>query len=214
MSITVNSGITVGAGVVLTSESVAPTGGTRFDSSYVGPYVNLINNDTTAFDFAPGTSSILTTVRLTAFNKVMISYVMNLYGGGGFSDNFVGVGNLNTALNQYLGYDTNSVGFAAYGTYFVNGTAVTTGLPTWQTAGDVIDLAVDTLHNNIWVRVNGGAWNGDPAADPAQDIGGQNLPAGLTIPALTIYGQNNSSEFTIAATATYGVPDGYTFLAS
>ena len=214
MTITINDGISIDSGVTITSEPIAPAGGTKFDSLYVGPYINLINNNTTAYNFAPGTSSVLTNTVLTEVSKVMISFVMDIYGGGGASDNFVGVGNISTTLTDYLGANANSVGLAAYGTYFVNGSATVTGLPTWQANGDIIDLAVDTLHNYLWIRVNGGVWNNHLTDNPSEDTGGLALPVGLTIPALTIYGESNASQFTIAPTSAYPIPDGYTFLGS
>ena len=49
-----------------------------------------------------------------------------------------------------------------------------TPFPSFHT-GDIVSLAIDPLNRRFWCRVNGGAWNNDPIADPENNIGGWSL---------------------------------------
>ena len=63
------------------------------------------------------------------------------------------------------------------------------------------------------MRVNGGNWNGDPAADPATNTNGMNIPGGLTAQyfAVCIGGFSGGSNIAMLLQSTYTVPAGYTF---
>jgi hypothetical protein len=71
----------------------------------------------------------------------------------------------------YPGNDAQSVGVTGDGSFYFNGAVVSSGLPTFGAPGDIIDVA---LHGGVgwWIRVNGGDWNNNPAANPATDTGG------------------------------------------
>jgi len=126
---------------------------------------------------------------------------------------FIGVGKttMNYQGSPYGGYpgnDTQSIGFNAIGEYYYNGSVVQSSLPTW-TQGDIIDIAI--AHGQYWwIRVNGGNWNNNPAANPAT------LTSGLTMNSLTNYYPalcpGYEGTMTIQNTATYEVPSGYTLL--
>ena len=75
----------------------------------------------------------------------------------------IGIANRSVNLNNFLGYDTNGIGFFQDGTLWNGGTQVGSGYPTWG-AYDVVDLAVDNAGYSMWIRVNGGDWNNNPSA--------------------------------------------------
>jgi cell division septation protein DedD len=118
-----------------------------------------------------------------------------------------------TPYGAYPGNDTQSVGFSMDGNFYFNGSIVQAfGLPTW-TSGDTIDVAVNLNNDLIWIRVNGGAWAGNPAGanDPATNQGGLSLN-GLTSFYPVLSPGNDSGRMTIQNTAIYGLPDGYQLL--
>ena len=122
----------------------------------------------------------------------------------------------NGTVNAYTGYpgtDNQSVGVDFYGSSFYNSTAQVTQLPLYSTVGDVVDMA---LHDGVgwWIRVNGGLWNNDPAANPATDAGGLSVQ-GLTAlcPAANPAGGGRADgALLLLETSTYTVPSGYTFI--
>jgi len=113
----------------------------------------------------------------------------------------------------YPGTDNQSFGVDFYGSSFYNSTAQVTNLPLYSTVGDVVDMA---LHDGVgwWIRVNGGLWNNDPAANPATDAGGLSVQ-GLTalFPAANPAGGGRADgALLLLETSTYTVPSGYTFI--
>lgn len=117
------------------------------------------------------------------------------------------------AYSGYPGTDDQSVGVDFYGSSFYNSTAQVTQLPLYSTVGDVVDMA---LHDGVgwWIRVNGGLWNNDPAANPATDAGGLSVQ-GLTalFPAANPAGGGRADgALLLLETSTYTVPSGYTFI--
>ena len=72
------------------------------------------------------------------------------------------------------------------------------------------------LHDGVgwWIRVNGGLWNNNPAADPATDAGGLSVQ-GLTalFPAANPAGGGRADgALLLLETSSYTVPSGYTFI--
>lgn len=131
----------------------------------------------------------------------------------GVGGRFIGVGLTGMdyqgdPFNGYPGNDTNSIGFSDGGNYYYNGASVQSGLPTW-TSGDTIDIAI-SAGQSWWIRVNGGNWNNNPAANPTTGANGSVLN-GLTnfYPALCpyIYGTMQILNY-----PKYGVPTDYNFL--
>jgi len=213
MALTIGSGITVGAGVTI-APSVLPTASWTWDPAYLGPVLALANNNNTVFDTNTGFTSVLGTKELSTAGLTMFSVTLNFdYDTPHALQYLLGIGNHNTDLTTGLGSDTNSFGIGTDGNIYYAGTTVGTGLSTWGTAGDVLDIAINPGSNSIWFRVNGGNWNNNPSADPATNTLGSEIPNGPYYPAVTVAGQNGPSEFTIEPVAQYGTPAGFTFLA-
>jgi hypothetical protein len=113
----------------------------------------------------------------------------------------IGIANASMALNNYVGSDTNSVAIVTSGGVLLN--AASLGAIGAFTAGDVMDVAVDTTAKKIWFRKNGGNWNNDVIANqnPALGVGGMSFSSitGPYFPATS--GQNSPNS---AVTVNFG----------
>ena len=194
--------------------SGAPSGQMSCSTIYKGVDINLSNNNQTAFQQFGYQMSVLTNTFINNNDRVMFSVLSTSLAPLTLPQSrFIGVGKttMNYQGNPYGGYpgnDTQSIGFNAIGEYYYNGSVVTSGLPTF-TEGDIIDIAI--AHGQYWwIRVNGGDWNNNPAANPSTLIGG------LTMNGLTSYYPTlcpgYEGTMTIQNTSTYEVPSGYTLL--
>ena len=194
--------------------SGAPSGQMSCSTIYKGVDINLSNNNQTAFQQFGYQMSVLTNTFINNNDRVMFSVLSTSLEPLTLPQaRFIGVGKttMNYQGNPYGGYpgnDTQSIGFNAIGEYYYNGSVVTSGLPTF-TEGDIIDIAI--AHGQYWwIRVNGGDWNNNPAANPAT------LNGGLTMNGLTSYYPalcpGYEGTMTIQNTSTYEVPSGYTLL--
>jgi hypothetical protein len=91
---------------------------------------------------------------------------------------------------------------------------VTVGTGVTFTTGDVIDIALDAGGQLIWIRDNGGNWNGSGTANPATCIGGVSISAitGPYYAAIGIKGGNVGAQVTanFGATAySFTAPAGF-----
>jgi hypothetical protein len=75
------------------------------------------------------------------------------------------------------GYSAKDWTIYSDGTIWINSTNTGT-LPIAWSNGDVVGMAVGG--GQVWLRVNGGNWNGDAAADPVAGVGGQAFDPTLT----------------------------------
>jgi hypothetical protein len=164
--------------------SGAPLGQMSCSTIYKGVDINLSNNNQTASQQFGYQMSVLTNTFTDNNDKVMFSVLSTSSEPLTLPQSrFIGVGKttMNYQGNPYGGYpgnDTQSIGFNAIGEYYYNGSVVQSGLPTW-TSGDTVDIAIS--HGQYWwIRVNGGNWNSNPAANPAT------LNGGLTMNGLTV----------------------------
>lgn len=145
-----------------TSTYPIPTGFTfidnlQFDPNYLGPGLTLSNNNKTIT--CTGNSTALTTFVLQANTKIMVS--ATLLNDQGVGDNiFFGFAKRSFNLTQKL---AASAGYADDGLFWIN-SGNYTGSSKFQT-NCIVDLAIDTANQNTWLRVNGGAWNGDPSTN-------------------------------------------------
>ena len=122
----------------------------------------------------------------------------------------IGVSQQSMNINSYVGGgDGKSLGFSSDGNYLYYGASQSSGLPTWGSVNDIVDVAVNMAAGLIYIRVNGGNWNGTRNENPASGGGSLGM-AGLTnlYPSMTPY----QGIATILETATYSVPAGFTFL--
>ena len=191
-----------------------PDDALTLSSTYKGMDLNLSNNNQTASQQFGYQMSVLAETLISGSDKVMFSVRSTSLEPLTLPQNrFIGVGKttMNYQGSPYGGYpgnDTNSIGFNAIGEYYYNGSAVSSGLPTW-TQGDVIDIAIS--HGQYWwIRVNGGNWNNNPSANPAT------LSNGLTMNSLTNYYPalcpGYEGTMTVLNYPKYGVPATYDFL--
>ena len=185
--------------------------------TYKGGDINLSNSNQTALQQFGYQQSVLGQTLINNVDKVMFSVQSNVCPGAGnpfFQSIGVGTTSMNysTQYGAYPGNDTQSVGFSMDGNFYFNGSIVQSALPTWTTT-DIIDVAVDLYNDLIWIRVNGGAWAGNPAGanDPATNQGGLSLN-GLTFFYPVLSPGNDVGQMTIQNSAIYGLPEGYQLL--
>jgi hypothetical protein len=72
----------------------------------------------------------------------------------------VGSASTSTVNGDYLGSTDQAVGIYDNGSVFTSGPSVASGYAVFETNGQIIDVAVDTVNNKMWYRVAGGAWQG------------------------------------------------------
>ena len=196
-----------------TQPSNVPDDAVTLSTTYKGTDIALSNNNQTANQIFSYAQTVLGQTLISGTDKVMFSVQYTSTNASvGVGGHFIGVGltgmNYSGPFNGYPGNDTNSIGFSDDGNYYYNGASVQSGLPTW-TSGDIIDIAI-SAGQSWWIRVNGGNWNNNPAANPTTGANGSVLN-GLTnfYPALCpyIYGTMEILNY-----PKYGVPTDYDFL--
>ena len=115
------------------------------------PWLNNTNN------------AALGSVVIAPSSKVMFSVNHSIWCGYVGADG-VGVGSSTTAYigqpNKYLGNDNQSLGIYDDGSVWTNNNTIGSGNAIFETNGQIIDVAVDTVNNKMWYRVDGGAWQG------------------------------------------------------
>jgi len=150
-----------------------------FDLNYVGDFIQLSNNNCTAAftdDSEADETTVLTNYAIKSGEKIVFSMVTIHGNYNGYTG--VGIANRQADLNDYLGTDTNSFGFWDDGRVYFDGGYVSLDLGFKQD-GSVVDVAVDKVNNLMWVRVNGGGWNGGGLENPETASGGIDI-SGLT----------------------------------
>jgi hypothetical protein len=187
-----------------------------FDPEYTG--ANLVISDRGLGVKAPssivGFPSSLTTRAINPNEKVMFSVTIDVWAPTADASS-VGIANhLFNTTTHYLGQDLLSIGFWDDGLVFVNSNS-TSGFPTFQFDGAVVDVAVDRLNNLIWIRVNGGLWNNSILANPATAMGGVDISyiTGIVYPGTSPYYYSGTEGRTsINTTAKYTVPLEFDFI--
>ena len=179
-----------------------------WDPNYAGTGIVLSSGNTVATS-GQIQSSVLGTRLITSPNKVMYSIRVNQLVTGQ-----IGFGLQDMDLNSYVGgFDAKSIGFSSDGDYLHAGTVQDSGLPTWGSVNDVVDISLDLNTGIWWIRVNGGNWNGTRNEDPSSGTGSVNS-AGLNnlYPAITPFPVNIQGQVTLLSQPIYSVPAGFTFL--
>ena len=182
--------------------------------TYKGTDIALSNNNQTAHQNFGYQQSVLGTNSIGTTDKVMFSVLCTLIEPLTLSgSHFVGIGyiTMNYQGNPYGGFpgnDINSMGYGSDGTIWYNGGVYAGGFQTW-TNNDIIDIVINNNISGMWVRVNGGNWNNDPAANPATYTNAFEIIGGPFYPALC---PAYEGTMTIQNLPTYNVPNGYTFL--
>jgi len=176
-----------------------------------GANVVLSNNDQTADQSTSSTQSVLGLFQIGAGEHATFSIRYNSTGSSALSQRVIGVGSPDMNYNgTYPGGDNQSVGFSADGNFLYSGSQVASGLTPWND-GDIIDIAVAPGGDNaIWVRVNGGNWNNNPAADPTNPLTGLAL-YGMTDLNPALCPGYNQSTMTVLNYPPFGEVSGYNF---
>lgn len=108
-------------------------------------------------------------------------------GGSTSADCAIGVVGPSPNTQHQIGYDgaVNEVGmFQNTGRIYANNVQVATAAP-FTTVGSVVGVTVNEATRQVWFRVDGSDWNGDPAADPAAGVGGITIQgSGPILPAV------------------------------
>ena len=181
--------------------------------------VTILNNNNLTATASGNTLNGYTatgTYPISPTDKVMFSMTQTTWGGSDVMA--VGLCNYNANISYYPGGDTNSIGYFDDGVVYYNDAPVVTGLPTFPDDGQIIDLAVDRNTDLMWVRVDGGYWNGNVSADPTTGTGAIEIMQGTTTdPNLYLMvdtGYDTSlGAMSINTSNSYPVPSGYTFIA-
>jgi hypothetical protein len=193
----------------------APGSKMTWSPTYKATDISLSNSNQTATQIFSYVQSVLGETLINHTDKVMFSVLFGSSNPGvGIGQHYIGIGttsmNYSGTFGSYPGNDDQSVGFSDDGNYYYNGGVAASGLPTW-TSDDVVDIAIDLqTGNKIWIRVNGGLWNGSPSESPETGIcslGMGGLDSFYSVVCPGIYG-----SMTILNTATYGVPTDFTLL--
>jgi hypothetical protein len=175
-----------------------------------------IYNSSISDAYAPGTYAALAKTAIHTGDKYMITFGLDYDAESSEPNYWLGFGSRSVNLYDYLGSNDNSVGIANTGDLNFGGTTIYTGLTSFGTVGDIIDLAIDG-NNKMWIRVNGGFWNGSPIHNPALGLNGidiSNLFGGATLyPAIALFGGSGPSVFSVYETSPYGLPSGFTQIA-
>lgn len=147
-----------------------PAGFTFLDtwiwSSYDADYVivaTTYNTDDTAYAYNfTANNAVLGSYGIAPSTKRMFSVTHTIWCGN-LSYDGVGVGSATTDYTghaKYLGNTNQSLGIYDDGGVFTDDAYVGTGYAIFETNGQIIDVAVDTVNNKMWYRVAGGAWQG------------------------------------------------------
>jgi hypothetical protein len=180
-----------------------------WDSNYVGAG-NTLSSGNTIITNTGVNSSVLGNRRITSPEKVMFSIRVNYAITGGS----IGFGLQDMDISSYVGGDdAKSIGFSNDGDYLHAGTIQDSGLPTWGSVNDVVDVALDLNVGIWWIRVNNGNWNGTRNENPAAGTGSVNSAALNNLyPAVTPFPVNIQGRVTILSEPLYSVPSGFQFL--
>jgi hypothetical protein len=130
-----------------------------FDPNYVS-LTTTYNADDTVTALTNASNAVLGSYGIAPGTKRMFSVTHTTWSGGADLDG-VGVGSATTpytGFNAYLGLDNQSLGIYDAGSVWTNNASVASGYAIFETNGQIIDVAVDTVNNKMWYRVAGGAW--------------------------------------------------------
>lgn len=121
--------------------------------------------------------------------KVYLEYTCTNLGG---ANTGCGIATGSAALAT-MGSTTVGVALVYFsGSLYFNGSQVST-LPG-VTGGSVVCVAIDVTSSLLWMRVNGGNWNGSGTANPATGVGGINIaslfPSNAVFAAVTVNATN------------------------
>lgn len=189
----------------------------QFDPNKLGPDLRLYNYNLTvtaqSLMVSDGNEpTALMTYKIEDGFKVMFSVVTDTVVPGAFTG--IGFCSPEADLTTYLGNTDYSFGFWDDGSAIGNAENIYYPPETFPLmfSGDIIDIAVDRQNYLIWIRRNGGEWNGDPVTG----TGGTDISFARgkeLYPAVSPYNNGTlSGQFLIKQLPNFTVPNGFTFV--
>ena len=134
-----------------------------YDVNYVSVSQTYNPDDTATALYGNANNAVLGSVPIVPSTKIMFSVTHTVWSGSLGYDG-VGVGSATTdyigSPNKFLGVDNQALAIYDDGSEWTNNNTIGSGNAVFQTNGQIIDVAVDTVNNKMWYRVAGGAWQG------------------------------------------------------
>jgi len=133
----------------------------QFDPNYVS-LTTTYNSDDTVTALTNANNAVLGSYGIAPSTKRMFSVTHTTWSGDTDYDG-VGVGSSTTdytGSGKFLGFDNQAVSIYDAGSVWTNNASVASGYEIFETNGQIIDVAVDTVNYKMWYRVAGGAWQG------------------------------------------------------
>jgi len=186
-----------------------------WDPTHTASDLVIQNNRILITDITSGAYSSLGLKPIVSGNKFIFSVKLIFNHDNNSQHYTVGFATHDAYLNQHIGQDQYGFGLFNTGEIYFNNNIITTGNPTWNSNGDIIDIAIDRSSEKAWFRVNGGHWNNDVSANPATDTNGFDFSSfnlGSTLyPGITIEGSTGTSEYQLIISP-YGIPSGFSII--
>jgi len=132
----------------------------RYNPSYCTVSTTTTSNDTITAILHQYNGTAYGNIPIVPGTRIMFSVIHSVWSGSADFDG-IGVGTLNATVNDYVGVDTHAIGIYDDGIIYTNNDTISASpLAIFEINGQVIDVAVDTIVNKMWYRVDGGAWQG------------------------------------------------------
>jgi len=192
-----------------TTTTAAPTNG--WDPLYKSSLITLAESNLTAEISVPGIASVLGLAIIKSGNKVMYSVKTNA------PDNvYLGIAITSLDVNSELGVDIKSIGVDNTGNVYYGGSLIDSLLGFTYMPGEAIDVAYDYDAGLMWIRVNGGDWNLNPASDLSTGAFGLTFSEPYSLsefarPAASIL-STGANQISLQSAPAFGLPAGYTFI--
>ena len=188
-----------------------------FDPAYTGNHLVISDRGltVTATSGIVGEPTSLMTRAINPNEKVMFSVTIDVYVPAAPDYTSVGIANHQANIETWLGSSSTTVGFWDDGYLYANGNSGVAGYPTFRYNGAMVDVAVDRVSDLIWMRVDGGLWNNDAAADPTTAQGGVDISyiSGIVYPGVNpYYASGVAGKISINTSAKYTVPREFKFI--
>jgi hypothetical protein len=153
------------------------------DPANTGPFITLSNSNFTARKIAFSAWETSRSLTSRTAGKHYYEWTPDEFSGSFIAAGFATAA---SALNNYTGSATVSLGLVSNGDFFRNASSVASGIGA-MTEGDVISMALDLDNDLVWFRRNGGNWNGSGSDNPATTTGGFALNSAMVTGSPAIY---------------------------
>ena len=139
----------------------------RYNSNFASVSTTTTSNDTITGvpyldngTYIYNNAAVFGNIPILPSTKIMFSIMHSIWST--YTDNEgIGIGTSDASIINYLGSDLNAIGIYDDGYIYSNNTGLNQApYSIFETNGQIIDVAVDTIVNKMWYRVNGGPWQG------------------------------------------------------